>query len=371
MTRRLEDLTSPYLSGLIPYVPGKPTEEVERELGISGSVKLASNENPLGPSPKALAALQAALPELHRYPDGPGFRLCQALARHWGVAADMLVLGNGSNELLELVGRAFLVPGDEVVYAEQAFVVYEMVAQTSGATRVRVPLKDFTHDLDGLRRAITPKTKLVFLANPNNPTGTAVPPQALETFLADVPPEVVVVLDEAYYEYLPEGERPDALRFVREGRWLLVLRTFSKIYGLAGLRLGYGMGPAPLTAILHRLRAPFNTNALAQAGAIAALTDTEHVARSRAVNEAGRRLLTEGLARLGLRVVPNVANFVLVDVGRSGAATSDALLRRGVIVRPVAGYGFPNHLRITIGTPEENTRCLAALAALLGKENPG
>ena len=367
MTRRLEDLISPFLSGVIPYVPGKPIEEVEREFGISGSVKLASNENPLGPSPKALAALQAALPDIHRYPDGPGYSLCGALARHWDVAADMLVLGNGSNELLELVGRAFLVPGDEVVYAEQAFVVYDMVAQMCGATKVRVPLKDFTHDLDGLRRAITPKTKLVFLANPNNPTGTCVRPAALEAFLADVPPEIILILDEAYYEYLPEGERPDAVRFVRQGRWLLVLHTFSKIYGLAGLRLGYGIGPAPLTAILHRLRAPFNVNSLAQAAAAAALTDTEHVARSRAVNEEGRRVLGQGLERLGLRVVPNVANFLLVDVGRSGPATCEALLARGVIVRPVAGYGFPNHLRITIGTPEENARCLAALAAVLGK----
>ncbi len=367
MPRRLEDLASPFLAGLIPYVPGKPIEEVEREFGISGSVKLASNENPLGPSPKALAALQAALPEMHRYPDGPGYTLCRALARHWEVSPEMLVLGNGSNELLELVGRAFLVPGDEVVYAEQAFVVYDMVAQMCGATKVRVPLKDFAHDLEGLRRAITAKTKLVFVANPNNPTGTCVSPSALEAFLADVPPEVILVLDEAYYEYLPEDARPDALRFVRQGRWILVLRTFSKIYGLAGLRLGYGMAPAPLTALLHRLRAPFNVNSLAQAAAVAALTDTEHVTRSRAVNEEGRRVLAKGLERLGLRVVPNLANFLLVDVGRSGPATCEALLAQGVIVRPVAGYGFPNHLRITIGTPEENTRCLAALAAVLGK----
>jgi histidinol-phosphate aminotransferase len=366
LTRRLEDLASPHLSGLIPYSPGKPIEEVEREFGISNSVKLASNENPLGPSPKALQAIAGALPGLHRYPDGGGYALRSALARHWNVPADWLVLGNGSNELLELVGRSFLMPGDEVLYAKQAFVVYDMVAQVTGATKVAVPLRAFAHDLPAMRAAITAKTKLIFLANPNNPTGTCVDPRALEAFLAAVPPDVVVVLDEAYYEYVPPERRPDAVQFVRRGRWLLVLRTFSKIYGLAGLRLGYGIGPPPLVGLLNKVREPFNTNSLAQVAAAAALDDTEHVAASRAANDAGRAFLVDRFGRMGLSVIPSVANFVLVDVGRPGAQVTEALLRRGVIVRPVVGYGFPTHLRITIGTAQENETCVAALKAVLG-----
>ena len=365
MIRSLEDLASPYLRGLIPYAPGKPIEEVERELGIAGSVKLASNENPLGPSPRALQAVSLALAGMHRYPDGGGYRLRQALGRHWEVSPDWVILGNGSNELLELVGRCFLMPGDEVVYAKQAFVVYDMVAQVTGATKVAVPLKALTHDLEAMRAAITARTKLVFLANPNNPTGTAVSPRALEAFLAGVPADVVVVLDEAYYEYVSPALRPDALRFVREGRLLLVLRTFSKIYGLAGLRIGYGIGPEPLVDLLNRAREPFNTNSLAQVAATAALEDAPHVAQSLALNERGRATLLEGCRVLGLAVVPSVANFLLVDVGRPGPATADALLKYGVIVRPLAGYGFPTHLRITIGTEDENRRCIAALKAVL------
>ena len=365
LTRSIEDLACPYLQGLIPYSPGKPIEEVERELGIAGSVKLASNENPLGPSPKAIQALAGALSDVHRYPDGGGHRLRQALGRHWDVSPDWVILGNGSNELLTLVGRCFLMPGDEVVYARQAFVVYDMVAQVTGATKVAVPLRDLTHDLDAMQAAITARTKMVFLANPNNPTGTAVPVPRLEAFIAAVPPDVVVVLDEAYYEYLAEGLRPDPLRFVRQGRRLLTLRTFSKIYGLAGLRIGYGIGPEPLIALLNRAREPFNTNSLAQAGATAALQDAEHVARTLAVTERGRAFLAERCGALGLRVVPGVANFLLVDVGRPGPATADALLKHGVIVRPMAGYGFPTHLRISVGTDEENRRCIAGLKAVL------
>ena len=367
MTRSLEDLASPYLRGLVPYSPGKPIEEVERELGIRESVKLASNENPLGPSPLALAALRDALTDVHRYPDGSGYRLSQALARHWGVSPDMVILGNGSNELLELTGRCFLMPGDEAVYARQAFIVYDMVAQITGASKIAVPLADFAHDLPAMRAAVTSRTKLVFVANPNNPTGTAVPPRVLEDFLASLPPEVLVVLDEAYYEYLPPEITPNALRFAQDGRLVLVLRTFSKIYGLAGLRIGYGIGPAPLVALLNRVREPFNSNSLAQAAATAALRDEEHVRSTRAITEVGRKYLTEECRALGLSVVPSVANFLLVEVGRPGPATADALLRHGVIVRPMAGYGFPTHLRISIGTPSENARCVAALKAVLGR----
>ncbi len=367
MTRSLDDLASPYLRGLIPYSPGKPIEEVERELGIAGSVKLASNENPLGPSPLALQALRDALPDVHRYPDGSGHRLCRALGERWGVSPEMVILGNGSNELLELAGRCFLMPGDGAVYAAQAFIVYDMVAQVTGATKIVVPMREFTHDLEAMRAAVSPRTKVVFVANPNNPTGTAVPARALEAFLESMPPDVLVILDEAYYEFLPPDLTPDALRFVRAGRLVLILRTFSKIYGLAGLRIGYGIGPAPLVALLHRAREPFNTNSLAQAAAAAALRDEQHVASTRAITEAGRKFLAEQCRSLGLSVVPSVANFLLVDVGRPGPATADALLRHGVIVRPMAGYGFPTHLRISVGTPPENQRCINALKAILGR----
>jgi histidinol-phosphate aminotransferase len=281
------------------------------------------------------------------------------------VSPEQIVLGNGSNELLELVGRCFLSPGEEVVYAAQSFVVYDMVAQFTGAAKVVVPLKDYALDLDAMRVAVSARTKLVFLGNPSNPTGTCVRPDRLEAFLADLPGDTVAVVDEAYYEYVPPDLRPDALRLVRAGRPILVLRTFSKVYGLAGLRLGYGIAPEPLVALLNRLRAPFNTNSLAQAAAVAALDDGEHVARSQAANAAGLKQLAEACRALGLGVVPSAANFVLVDVGRPGAAVAAALLPKGVIVRPVANYGFPNHVRITIGTPDENERCIAALRAVL------
>jgi histidinol-phosphate aminotransferase len=341
---------------------------VERELGISGSAKLASNENPLGPSPRALEAVRGALLDLHRYPDGGGYRLRHALARHWDIPPEAIILGNGSNELLELVGGCFLLPGDEAVYAAQAFVVYGMVAQVTGATKVAVPLRAFAHDLSAMRRAITPRTKLVFVANPNNPTGTAVPARELDAFLAEVPPDVLVVLDEAYYEFLPPDNRPDALRFVREGRLVLVLRTFSKVYGLAGLRIGYGIGPEPLVGLLNRARQPFNTNTLAQVAATAALEDRAHVEKTVAVTLAGRASLTEQCQALGFAVAPSAANFLLVDVGRPGGAVADALLKQGVIVRPMTGYGFPTHLRISVGTAEENARCLQALQTVLGRE---
>ena len=365
MTRSLDTLASPYLAGLIPYAPGKPIEEVEREFGIPDSVKLASNENPLGPSPKALAAIAAALPGLHRYPDGGGYVLRRALGQHWGVDEDCVILGNGSNELLTLVGRAFLMPGDEALYAQQAFVVYDMVAHVSGATKMAVPLRDFAHDLPAMQAKVSAKTKLVFVANPNNPTGAAVDPRTLERFVAALPPDVICVVDEAYYEYLPPDARPDVLQFVRQGRWVLTCRTFSKIYGLAGLRVGYAIGPPVLLAKLNQLRDPFNVNNLAQVAAVAALGDTDHVEKSRVANDAGRRSLTEQFQALGVRVVPSVANFLLVDIGRSGAEATTALLRRGVIVRSMGGYGFPNHLRITIGTAQENATCVAALAAVL------
>ena len=365
MTRDQEALASPFVRGLIPYSPGKPVEEVERELGIADAVKLASNENPLGPSPKAVDAIPAALKNLHRYPDGGGYYLKQRLARKFDLTPDHFILGNGTNELLELVARVFLVPGDEAIYAHPAFVVYDMIVQLCGARKLRIPLKDYVHDLEAMAAAISPRTKMIFVANPNNPTGTCVAPADLARFMGRVPAGVIVVFDEAYYEYLPLELQPDTVRTVREGRPALVLRTFSKIYGLAGLRIGYGITPPAMNEVLNRARQPFNTNDLAQHAALAALDDDEHVERCRRVNEEGKHYLAGELAGLGARVVPTAANFFLVDVGRSGPAVAEALLRQGVIVRPVAGAGLPTHLRITIGTPTENRQLVAALRAVL------
>ncbi len=366
--RSFRDIASPFLRGLVPYVPGKPIEEVERELGITDSVKIASNENPLGPSPKALQAIRAALPDLHRYPDGEGFYLKQALAEHLQVSSVHLILGNGSNEILELLARCFLSPADEVVLAEPAFVVYGMVTQLMGSRKIAVPLTDYTHDLPAMAAAITPRTKMVFIGNPNNPTGTAVSPKVLASFVASVPEGVIVVCDEAYVEYMPPEMVPDTVQWIREGCWVVTLRTFSKIYGLAGIRLGYGIGPSDLIELLNRARQPFNTNLLAQRAACAALTDTEHLDRSRAVNEEGKKYLTEQLRRLGLTGVPTVANFLLVETGGDGAALTQALLRRGVIVRPMGIYHLPRHIRVTIGTPEENRRFIAALSEVMATD---
>ncbi len=364
MSRATQIVVPEHIRTLLPYPPGKPVEELERELGIRDSIKLASNENPLGPSPKALAALGGALANLHRYPEGDCHYLRQDLAARLGVPADCLIFGNGSNEVIELVVRTFLRPGDEALMADQAFVVYRLVVQAAGGRSHIVPLRQYTHDLEALAAAVTPATRLLFLANPNNPTGTIFRRAAWEKLLAAVPDDVLIVLDEAYAEYVEDPEYPDGLATFRSGRPIVVLRTFSKIYGLAGLRIGYGVAQAELVDAMNRVRQPFNVNSLAQIAARAALADDEHVARSRACNRDGMQLLTRELTQLGLEVVPSWANFLLVRVG-NGAALYDALLRQGVIVRPMGGYGFPDHLRMTIGTEAENRRLLAALAVCL------
>ena len=368
MAKLLEDLASPYLQGLVPYIPGKPIGEVERELGITGAIKLASNENPLGPSPLALRALRDALPESHRYPDGGGYYLKQGLARRLGLTLDHLVLGNGCNELLELMARCFLLPGDEAVIADPAFAIYGMLAHLQGCTAIRVPLKAWAHDLDAMAKAVTARTKMVFVGNPNNPTGTAVRPAELAAFMDALPDDVIAVIDEAYIEYVPPEMVPDSLRLVRQGRPVIVLRTFSKIYGLAGLRIGYGMAPPAMVELLERVRAPFNVNALAQHAALAALDDQAHVVSSRTVNELGKVYLSGELTRLGLECPPSVANFLLVDLQQDGRTVSDALLRMGVIVRPLGGAYLKTHIRVTIGTPPENERFVEALRTVLGKE---
>jgi histidinol-phosphate aminotransferase len=361
----LRELIPDWIQRLAVYPPGMPLEELEREYGITGSIKLASNENPFGPSPRALRAIADALPTLHRYPDGSGYYLRRALAERHGVPADAIILGNGSNEIIELAGRAFLRPGDEAVMADQAFVIYQMVVQAAGAVPRPVPLKRYTHDLDAIAAAITPATRLVFLANPNNPTGTIYKRDEWEDFLACVPPTVLVVADDAYADYVEDPDYPDALAYQRRDRLLLTLRTFSKIYGLAGLRIGYGVGPLALTEVLNRIRQPFNVNALAQVAALAALDDTEHVARTRANNREGLAFLRQACERLGRPCVPSWANFLLIDVG-DGARVYEALLRKGVIVRPMDVYGMPHHLRVTVGLPEENRRFVASLEEVLG-----
>jgi histidinol-phosphate aminotransferase len=357
-----------WVRGIAPYVPGKPIEELARELHLDPAdiVKLASNENPRGPSPKALGAIGSAAADITRYPDGNGFALRAALALHHGVAPERIVLGNGSNDVLELVSQAFLTPGDEAVYAQHAFAVYPLATHARGAKGIEVAARDYGHDLDAMLAAITPRTRVVFVANPNNPTGTWLPGGKVERFVAAVPRDVVVVLDEAYDEYLDVADRSEAVGWLGRHPNLVVSRTFSKAYGLAALRVGYGVMDPAVADMLHRVRQPFNVNALAQAAAIAALADTAYVEESARLNREGMQALENGLAALGVATLPSHANFILAHVG-DAARVYGELLRRGVIVRPVAGYGLPEWLRITIGLPEENRRFLDALAQALGR----
>ncbi len=360
-------LAQPGVQKLSPYVPGKPVDELARELNLDPAsiVKLASNENPLGPSPKALAAIAQAAAELTRYPDGNGFELKAALAARCGVKANQVTLGNGSNDILELVARAYLAPGLNAVFSEHAFAVYPIATQAVGAQAKVVPAKDWGHDLDAMLAAVDDNTRVVFIANPNNPTGTWFDADALARFLANVPDHALVVLDEAYIEYATGGELPDGLKFLADHPNLLVSRTFSKAYGLAALRVGYGVSSPAIADVLNRVRQPFNVNSLAQAAACAALADTEYMAASRALNDAGMQQLEQGFRELGLSWIDSKGNFIAVNVGREGMPVYQGLLREGVIVRPVANYGMPNFLRITIGTEAENTRFLKALTKVL------
>jgi histidinol-phosphate aminotransferase len=356
-----------WVRDIAPYVPGKPVEELAREFHLdpAGIVKLASNENPRGPGPKALAAIAAAAADVTRYPDGNGFALRSALASRLGVAPECLVLGNGSNDVLELVTQAFLTPGDEAIYAQHAFAVYPLATHARGAKGVEVPAKDHGHDLPAMLAAVTPRTRVVFVANPNNPTGTWIGGAAMEAFVANVPREVVVVLDEAYDEYLAPSDRSRSISWIARYPNLIVSRTFSKAYGLAALRVGYGVMDASVADLLNRVRQPFNVNSLAQAAAIAALGDATYVEESALSNREGMRQIEAGLAKLGVAFVPSHGNFLLVNVG-DGARVYAALLRDGVIVRPVANYGLPAFLRVTVGLPAENERFLAALGRALG-----
>lgn len=357
-------LVIPTIEGLAPYEGGKPIEELARELGITDAVKLASNENPLGPSPRAIEAAQRVLTESHRYPDGAAYNLRAKLAAKHGVAKEEILLGAGSNELLDLVVRTFCTPEQHVVFAEPSFVVYRIAALSCGVPFSAVPLTPgLVHDLPAMAAAVTPQTRVLFVANPNNPTGTHVGRAAIEKLLREVPPEVIVVMDEAYLEYADAPDYPDSLELRSLRERLLVLRTFSKIYGLAAFRVGYAVGPRQLIDYMNRVRAPFNVSTLAQAAAVAALDDEAHVQKARALNRNERTRVTAALERRGFWVAPSQANFVLVDVKRPARPVYDALLKKGVIVRPFAS--LPTSLRVTLGTERENDRFLGALAEVL------
>ena len=359
-------LATPGVRGLQPYQPGKPLSELEREYGVRDAVKLASNENPLGPSPKALAAARDALADMARYPDGNGYELKQALARRHGVATAAITLGNGSNDVLELIARGFLGPALAAVYSEHAFAVYPIVTQAIGAQHRVARARDYSHDLEAMAALVDERTRVLFIANPNNPTGTWLPASQLEAFLAAVPATVIVVLDEAYFEYVDALDYPDTTAWIERFPNLVVTRTFSKAFGLAGLRIGYAVSGPQVADVLNRVRQPFNVNLAAQAAALAALEDRDYLAQGVRLNHEGMVQMTAGLRQLGIDYIPSVGNFLAADMGRTAAPVYESLLREGVIVRPVANYGMPNHLRITIGTERENARCLAALAKVLG-----
>jgi histidinol-phosphate aminotransferase len=349
----------PWIAELEPYVPGKPIDELERELGISGVAKLASNENPLGPSPRALEAVRAALAQVHRYPDGTSYRLRTRLAERLAVAPGQLVFGCGADELLELVAKCFLGPGDECVFAWPSFAMYPIVTRGMGATPVRVPLDAaWVHDLDAMAAAVTPRTRVVMVCNPNNPTGTTVGAEAFDRFASRLPDDAVLVIDEAYVDFASRPDFPDALAWTARRPGTLALRTFSKIAGLAGLRVGYGVADLELARYLERARHPFNVNLLAEAAALAALDDDAHREHTRRTNTEGMAWLRRELGALGIETWPSEANFLLA---RPGPGAYEKLLREGVIVRPLAGFGLPEHVRITVGLPEENERLVKAL----------
>ncbi len=360
--------TNEWIPRVPVYEPGKPMDEVARELGfddVADIIKVASNENELGPSPKAMAAMAAAASEMHRYPDGGGFHLKQKLAAKLDIQPENILLGNGSNELIEFLGHVYLQPGTNLVMSECAFVVYRLVAALFNAETIAAPMKDFTHDLDAMLAAITPETRMVIVCNPNNPTGTINTPEQIEAFLKKLPDPVLAVFDEAYFELVPDHAKADLLKHIRAGRKnVMILRTFSKAYGLAGLRIGYAVANEELNATLNHARQPFNVNAMALAAALAALDDDDHIARTRDMVFQGLELFSEKLPRLGIEFVPSYANFILVKTGK-GSEVFTELQKRKVIVRPMTGYGLPDWIRITIGTPEQNQKVLSALSAVL------
>jgi histidinol-phosphate aminotransferase len=354
------EILPPWSSRIRPYPPGKPVEEVERELGRT-AIKLASNENALGPSPKAQDAVRNHLSQMHYFPDGAGYHLRRKLAEIHSLGMDEIILGAGSTELMELAAKTFLEVGDEAITSESAFYMYRLAIEDMGAGLVTTPMRDKTFDLAAMAHAVTQRTKVIYLGNPNNPTGTMFTAADLDRFLEAIPPRILVVLDEAYYQYVQRGDYSHAVDYVRAGRNILVLRTFSKVYGLAGIRLGYGMGHRELIECLNRIRSPFNASSLAQVAGLAALDDHEHVARSVEMNRQEMKFLTQELTLLGVRYTPSVGNFLLVDTGRDCEEDFIRLLHEGVMVRPMKLYGFPTSLRVTVGIHEENQQFVEAL----------
>ncbi len=357
----------PEIEALEPYQPGKPIEELERELGITGAIKLASNENPLGPAPGALAAMSAAMPGLHRYPDGAGYEARAALSRRFGVPMERICLGNGSDEIIEFLARGYIRPGQRALAAAPSFLMYSKLVQVAGGSLTEVPLKDFRIDLQAMLEAVTPETRLIFVNNPDNPAGTAVSGAELGRFLDQLPQGVLVVLDEAYLDFASDPQVARGADFLDHRTPVLVMRTFSKIAGLAGLRIGYAFGPEEVIRVFDRVRQPFNTSILAQAAVVGALADEEFLQRTREVTWQGLERLYACFEELGLFFVPSQANFVLVKVGPRAAEVADALLRRGVIIRAMVSYGLPEFLRISVGLPEEVERFCREFADIVGK----
>ncbi len=356
-----------FVGDLIPYVPGKPVEELERELGITGAVKIASNENPLGPSPLAEKAIKDAIHDLNRYPDGDAFYLKEKLSEKLGIDPETLIFGNGSNDVIDIAARTFMEPGDEAIFGEYAFIVYPIVTKAVGATAVISPMPNYTHDLRDMHSRITEKTRIIFIANPNNPTGTMVKRDEFEWFLDKVPEDILVLMDEAYFEYVDDKDYPNSLEYLNTGKSIITVRTFSKIYGLAGLRLGYGVAHKDIVSNMQRVRQPFNSNSLSQIGAIAAIDDTEHIDKTKKINSEGLLYVTKELEKLGIPYAPSFTNFVLIDLGGDPMPIYNSLLKEGVIVRPVMGYGLRTHLRVTIGTTEENEKFVMGIKTILGK----
>jgi histidinol-phosphate aminotransferase len=366
------DLAPSYIRAIAPYQPGKPISELERELGITGIVKLASNENPLGASSAAIAAMQEAIKTIALYPDGNGFELKDALVKRYGVAHNNVTLGNGSNDLLELAARAFLAPGDRVVYSAHAFAVYALATQAVGATGISVPATaDYGHDLNAmLAVAKEHSPKMIFIANPNNPTGTFLSADALQSFMRQLPKQILVVLDEAYNEYLPEDKRYDSVAWLKQFHNLIISRTFSKAYGLAGLRVGYALAHEQITDMMNRVRQPFNVNSVAQAAAVAALRDTSFVKKTFELNQRGMTQITEGLNKLGLKHIPSFGNFIAFHVSNANGIYR-RLLELGVIVRPIGNYDMPDWLRVSIGLESENAKFLSALEKAVSEQLNG
>ncbi len=369
MTHTLEELIPDYIQGLPAYVPGKPVEEVEQDLKIH-AVKLASNENPLGPSPKAIEAARRALGDANWYPDGGSKRLREVLAARYGVHFEEIFVGLGSSEIIDLASRVLLRPGLEGITSEGSFALFSIAIRASGGKLIQTPLRNYVFDLDAMARAVTPQTRIIYIANPNNPTGTAFGSAEFASFLKKIPGDVLVVYDEAYKEYAERPDMPNAIKLFKQYNNILTLHTFSKVYGLAGLRIGYGIGHPTLVAEMNKLRTPFNVTSIGQAAALAALDDAEHVQRSAEMNRVERKRLYKELRGLGLNPVPSETNFLFIELGQNAKSFCDALLHEGVIVRPMAWMGFPDAIRISVGNPPENTKLLGAIAHLMESHLP-